>query len=81
MNKTKNLNKKNIPHSWMTPTEIEREKKHDSICREFSNLRNIHPDVSAYRLFAAIGERVGMTSMGVMRVLQRHKLYTVHRSR
>jgi hypothetical protein len=32
-------------------------------------------------LFGVIADRQGMTQMGVMRVLQRRKLYTVHRSR
>jgi hypothetical protein len=81
MNKTKKMSKKNIPQDWRTPTEIERERKHDAICQSFIQLQNEHPNVSAYRLFTVIANQVGMTQMGVLRVLQRRKLYTVHRSR
>jgi len=81
MDKNKKMNKKNIPMDWRTPAEIERERKHDDICKGFVQLQMEHPDVSVYRLFTVIANQVGMTQMGVMRVLQKRKLYTVHRSR
>ena len=81
MDKTKDLSKKNIPTKWLTPKEIQRERKHDAICQGFVQLQNEHPNVSVYRLFTVIANQVGMTQMGVMRVLQRRKLYTVHRTR
>jgi hypothetical protein len=81
MDKNKEMSKKNIPMDWRTPAEIERERKHDAICKGFVQLQTEHPDVSVYRLFTVIANQVGMTQMGVMRVLQKRKLYTVHRSR
>ena len=81
MNKTKKMDKKNIPMDWRTPTEIERERKHDAICQNFVQLQTEHPDVSVYRLFTVIANQVGMTQMGVMRVLQRRKLYHIQRAR
>lgn len=46
MNKTKKMSKKNIPQDWRTPTEIERERKHDAICQSFNiyEVRNVHPE-------------------------------------
>ena len=81
MDKNKKMSKKNIPMDWRTPAEIERERKHDIICKGFVQLQTEHPGVSVYRLFTVIANQVGMTQMGVMRVLQKRKLYTVHRSR
>jgi hypothetical protein len=81
MDKTKKMSKKNIPMDWRTRSEIERDRKHDAICKDFVQLQTEHPNVSVYRLFGVIADRQGMTQMGVMRVLQRRKLYTVHRSR
>lgn len=81
MDKTKKMGKKNIPMDWRTRSEIERDRKHDAICKDFVQLQTEHPNVSVYRLFGVIADRQGMTQMGVMRVLQRRKLYTVHRSR
>ena len=81
MDRNKTMSKKNIPMDWRTSAEIERERKHDAICKGFVQLQTEHPGVSVYRLFTVIANQVGMTQMGVMRVLQKRKLYTVHRSR
>ena len=79
MNKTKKMEKKTI--DLRTHAEIERDKKHDRICADFLSLKQGNPDVSVYRLFTVIANNMGMTQMGVMRVLQRRKLYHIQRMR
>lgn len=56
-------------HDLRTEKEIERDKTHDRICHEFSTLVAEHPKAAPHRIAAAVGEMVGMTAPGVIKVL------------
>ena len=58
-----------------TQAEIEREAKNEAICAEYSAMRKANPRAKSWRIFATLAQRHDMTSMGVMRVLQRKKIY------
>lgn len=59
-----------------TAKEKERDERDERICREFKTISQQAPGASAGRIALAIGDRVGMTRMGVLKVLTRKGLYT-----
>jgi len=58
-----------------TPLERARDEKHEQIRSAYLSLRNSKPDVAPNRIFCAVAERFGMTSMGVRRICERAGLY------
>ena len=80
-NKTKEKMKKNDLTLIKTQAEIEREAKNEAIVAEYSAMRKANPRAKSWRIFATLAERHEMTSMGVMRVLQRKKIYQTKNGR
>ena len=53
----------------MTQAEKTREKKHAEIVNVFLRLKNEYPDQPNNRVFKAMEEKVGYSSMGIRQVL------------
>lgn len=73
--------KKNDLELIKTPTEIERDAKNEVIVAEYFEMRKANPRAKSWRIFATLAERHAMTSMGVMRVLQRKNIYKTNQRR
>lgn len=58
-----------------TPLERARDEKHEQIRSSYLALRNQQPAAAPSRIFGAIAEKYGMTSMGVRRICERAGLY------
>lgn len=58
-----------------TPAEKRRDNRDAAICQEFIALVKQHPKAKPYRLFSVIGDRYGMSSYGVAKVLGRCGYY------
>lgn len=58
-----------------TPKEKEREATHKLICKMYRELCNLFPDAKPSRIFDAVGNEVGYSSIGVRRVIVANGLY------
>ena len=58
-----------------TPKEKERDQKHEQIVQMYLSLSNEQPGAAPHRIFLAIANKYGMTSMGVRRIVERAGLY------
>jgi hypothetical protein len=58
-----------------TPKEKERDVKHERICQMYLSLSNEQPEAAPHRIFLAIANQNGMTTMGVRRIVERAGLY------
>lgn len=59
-----------------TPKELEREARHSEIIAEYRSMRNTYSDAPTWRILAELSRRFSITSMGIMRILERHNVYT-----
>ena len=58
-----------------TPRELERDARHSEIIAEYRSMRNTYADAPTWRIFNELSRRFEMTSMGIMRLLERHNVY------
>jgi hypothetical protein len=62
-----------------TPKEKERDERHKQISQMFLTLSNEQPSVAPHRIFVAIADKFGMTTMGVRGIVERAGLYQSRR--